>query len=226
VDVAEADWSGPRRALKRTQRFSYSKSLSHDDVARIWRALSSPRSRRLSIRADVERFEDAFLTWGETNEDYRGFAVSRYTTRSTSQELLQMALGSMWLVCVTINVMFCYVMLVFAQKPYKEHLMYRAKLAMAGVGGVMIAANSGIFFTTMIQIPLTFASQFVMFIVLGIGLDGVFLLTDTFDDEPKMSGGKLRDPKERVISAVTHAGPSVLIASATDILVRPFTTLC
>jgi hypothetical protein len=35
-----------------------------------------------------------------------------------------------------------------------------------------------------VQIPLTFASQFVMFLVMGIGLDGVFLMLDTFDHAP------------------------------------------
>ena len=54
-----------------------------------------------------------------------------------------MALGSMPLVVFTMNVMFIYVILVFAKKPYKEHMVYRVKLALAGVGGVMIAANAG-----------------------------------------------------------------------------------
>ncbi len=40
-----------------------------------------------------------------------------------------------------------------------------------------MAAMSGIFFATAVQIPATFASQFVMFLVMGIGLDGVFLMT-------------------------------------------------
>eukprot|EP01052_Picozoa_sp_SAG31_P012372 SAG31_NODE_722_length_12572_cov_2.409124_7_plen_156_part_00 len=59
-----------------------------------------------------------------------------------------------------------------------------------------------------------------MFIVLGIGLDGVFLITDHFDMEPAVSAssGSRRLPRERVISAVTKAGPSVLIASTTDVL--------
>ena len=33
--------------------------------------------------------------------------------------------------------------------------------------------KSGILFSTAVQVPLTFASQFVMFLVMGIGLDGV-----------------------------------------------------
>eukprot|EP01052_Picozoa_sp_SAG31_P012371 SAG31_NODE_722_length_12572_cov_2.409124_6_plen_388_part_00 len=113
---------------------------------------------------DVERWETRMLDWGEENEVWTAsgglkFNLNRYTTRSTSMELLQMALGSMWLVCLTMSLMFSYVMFVFAKQPYREHLFYRAKLAMAGVGGVMISANSGIFFSTFVQIPLTFASQ-------------------------------------------------------------------
>ena len=42
---------------------------------------------------------------------------------------------------------------------------------------LQMAAMSGIFFATAVQIPATFASQFVMFLVMGIGLDGVFLMT-------------------------------------------------
>ena len=112
-----------------------------------------------------------------------------------------MVIGSLWLVGVTMTVMVNYVVFVFARKPYREHLWPRLYLAMAGVSGVMIAANTGIFFATMLQIPLTFASQFVMFIVLGIGLDGVFLLTDTFDQmDVRLS------VDERVVQAVAHAG--------------------
>ena len=45
---------------------------------------------------------------------------------------------------------------VFARKPYRQNLWSRLKLAMAGVSGVLMAANSGIFAATMLQIPLTF----------------------------------------------------------------------
>ena len=84
---------------------------------------------------------------------------------------------------------------------------------MAGVANVQTATLAGISIGSVFQIPATFATQFVFFLVLGIGLDGIFLLVDTFDNAPR----KL-PLKQRVKWSVTHAGPSIVLASATDIL--------
>jgi len=78
--------------------------------------------------------------------------------------------------------------------------------------GVQLAAMTGIFFATMCQIPLTFASQFVTFLVMGIGLDGVFLMVDTFDHAPPHL-----NLEERMQFTLSHAGPSIVVASLTDI---------
>ena len=62
---------------------------------------------------DVERWENAFLEWGETNAVYtssggKGFVVERIARRSTAVELLAMIVGSLWLVGVTMSVMIAY----------------------------------------------------------------------------------------------------------------------
>jgi predicted RND superfamily exporter protein len=80
------------------------------------------------------------------------------------------------------------------------------------VMGVQLASISGICFATMVQVPATFGAQFVMFLVLGIGLDGVFLMTDTFDNAPADL-----TLEERIQFTMCHAGPSIFIASLTDI---------
>jgi hypothetical protein len=77
---------------------------------------------------------------------------------------------------ITLNVMVGYVVMVFVRRPLRGMWKSRVKLALAGVLGVQIAAMSGIMLATALQIPLSFASQFVMFLVMGIGLDGVFLM--------------------------------------------------
>jgi hypothetical protein len=87
-----------------------------------------------------------------------------------------MVVWSIPLVMITLNVMVGYVVMVFVRRPLRGMWKSRVKLALAGVLGVQIAAMSGIMLATALQIPLSFASQFVMFLVMGIGLDGVFLM--------------------------------------------------
>ena len=159
-----------------------------------------------------ERWESKVLEWAEAHATHEGNTLQRFSTRSLSTETLQMALWSMPLVTVTLNLMVTYVLWVFVRKPFKVWGKPRAKLALAGVAGVQLASTAGICFATMVQIPASFGAQFVMFIVLGIGLDGVFLMNDTFDHAPISLS-----LEERIEYTMTHAGPSILIASATDI---------
>ena len=70
---------------------------------------------------------------------------------------------------------------------------------------VQLASITGICFATFIQIPATMGSQFVMFLVLGIGLAGVFLMTDAFDNAP---ANLTLD--ERIQHMMCHAGPSIV----------------
>jgi hypothetical protein len=130
-----------------------------------------------------ERWEKAVMDQAERLEAEKAFKsvqISRTGTRSVAFETLRMVVWSIPLVMVNMSLMFSYVAWVFLRKPFKIFMKSRIKLAMVGVAGVQMASISGICFATAIQVPATFGSQFVMFIVLGIGLDGVFLMTDTF----------------------------------------------
>lgn len=118
-----------------------------------------------------ERWEKAFLTWAEDNESRLSLRLWRAATSSTSTEMLNTVLWSVPLVFITLNVMIGYVVVVFLRRPLQGLFWPRLKLAVAGVTGVQLAAMSGIFFATAVQIPLTFASQFVMFLVMGIFSD-------------------------------------------------------
>ena len=114
-----------------------------------------------------ERWERAFLTWGEENESRDSLRLWRAATSSTSTEMLNMVLWSVPLVFITLNCMIGYVVAVFLRRPLDGLFWPRLKLSIAGVSGVQLAATTGIFFSTAVQVPLTFASQFVMFLVMG-----------------------------------------------------------
>ena len=115
----------------------------------------------------AERWEKKFLSWAEDNESRDALRLWRAATSSTSIEMLNMVLWSIPLVMITLIAMIGYVVAVFVRRPFKELFYPRLKLAMVGVFGVQLAAITGILFSTAVQVPLTFASQFVMFLVMG-----------------------------------------------------------
>lgn len=145
-------------------------------VFRLWEIFDLPGLK------PPERWEHAVLDWADAlptvEGDERGVEFSksgelkvfRAATSSTSTEMLLMILWSIPLVMITITMMVNYVVVVFLRRPLKPMLLPRFKLAMAGVMGVQLAATTGIFFATAVQVPVTFASQFVMFLVMGIGV--------------------------------------------------------
>ena len=67
------------------------------------------------------------------------------------------------------NLMIGYVAWVFHKGPWKMYGASRIKLGLLGVVNVQTATMCGLGLGTLLQIPVTFATQFVFFLVLGIG---------------------------------------------------------
>ena len=84
-------------------------------------------------------------------------------------------------------------------------------LGVVGVTSVVLSVIGGIGLSCYMGVPITAVTQVVPFLAMGIGVDDMFVLVNSFDHQ---------DPKDsiedRVIMAVSHSGVAITITTLTD----------
>lgn len=164
--------------------------------------------------SSTEAWESAFFELAEQHNT-RADAVLHldYAAKRSEQDgFLATATGSTDLVFGCIVLMVLYVSAVFATK----ELSCRSVLTgLAGVACVVAAVLIGLAITVAFGQVITVSTQFAFFLALGIGLDGIFVVMDVFFSCPRRPDWPLQ---RRIEHTLRHAGPSVTIASFTDIL--------
>eukprot|EP01052_Picozoa_sp_SAG31_P016243 SAG31_NODE_1069_length_10077_cov_2.403588_8_plen_420_part_00 len=140
---------------------------------RIWDVITGAVAKL----SDVEQWERAFLAWGQANAIWTAsdgggeqLVVRRIAKWSESVELMKILADSVWLLTTAAAIIVGSAALNISRKPSKKYFWPRLKLAMSGISSVLIAAATGILLVTMLQVPLNFATHFVVFVVLAIGL--------------------------------------------------------
>eukprot|EP01050_Picozoa_sp_SAG11_P003664 SAG11_NODE_213_length_12262_cov_8.391597_8_plen_339_part_00 len=114
---------------------------------------------------------------------------------------------------IAIVVIIFLVSYLLARKPYSLTFWWRLKLALAVFAGAGGPALGTILLATALQVPLSYASQFAVLMVGGMGLDSAFLLIWQFDQT-----SLVLPLKQRIIEAVFTVGPSIIVASTTEVL--------
>uniref|UniRef100_A0A7S2IXU5 SSD domain-containing protein n=1 Tax=Haptolina brevifila TaxID=156173 RepID=A0A7S2IXU5_9EUKA len=131
------------------------------------------------------------------------------TAGATSRELSKNIRGDLLSVNISYFIILIYAMLIFGRM---QPTHSKALLALSGVVGVGMSVAVAYGFTTLF-VSLNPVVNVLPFILIGIGVDDMFVLIFALEAEP------LELPvKERMARAMGHAGVSITITSITDLV--------
>ncbi|CAM9359742.1 unnamed protein product, partial [Ectocarpus fasciculatus] len=174
-------------------------------------ALGSDPDEDADINEDVFDWNEAFQeAMGEVSGDFDVFGVFYLTSRSTDDALIESVTGEMFLFITTYVLMIAFVSVALGRcctGPVKQ----RSWLAVGGVMFVVAAGLAGYGLNSGFGIPFTSLSQILPFILLGIGVDDMFVIVAAYDHtDPSLS------VEERVALGVKRCGVSVTYTSMTN----------
>lgn len=155
-----------------------------------------------------EAWEQAYLDVVEQERDL--IDVYYAAERSVADELTRALGGDLFLFALAFLLMILYTMTALGKLDAVHSKMW---LALVGVATVGISTISGFGFCSLIGVPFTSISQVVPFIVLGIGVDDMFILVNSFERTDRAES-----IPRRLGLAMEHAGVSVFITSVSDVL--------
>jgi len=168
------------------------------------------------IMADVLAWETAFLdvlaqmpprgtVAGPPTIVVDGMAVS-----SMDKEVSRNMTSAMPFMGGAIALILTFLALLLGGKPFKQS---RLLLAVGAVATIILAEGAGFGITTAFGTPLTDVSLLLIFIAVGIGVDDIIILTDSFDQQDQ------RLPEaERLAGAMEHGGVAIFLTSFTNLV--------
>ena len=132
--------------------------------------------------------------------------------RSYDDEIMFVVYSNITILLLGFVLLFLYIILVLGDMNWIEQ---RALLSMAGmlVIGLSLGASYGLGF--FLQIPFNDMCPVIPFLLLGIGVDDMFVIVQCLDNLDHVPG---ESAEERVGKAMRHAGVSILVTSFTDAL--------
>ena len=92
---------------------------------------------------------------------------------------------------------------------------FRSATALVGMTCILLSITSGYGIALALGWKTTKFHAIIPFMIMGIGVDDMFVIVNTIDQTPDHNGSKAID---RFKSGFTHAGPSITITSVTNAL--------
>jgi hypothetical protein len=136
--------------------------------------------------------------------------------RSLDDELLRAVSGDIILFAMTMNIMCTFCCIVLGRTCGGHCMSSRFLLANGGIGIVMFAMIAGYGLSAAMGYAFTQLQQVLPFILIGIGVDDMVIITAAFDRVTKDQPG-LSIP-ERVGKTYARCGLSITLTSATDVV--------
>jgi len=144
------------------------------------------------------------LTWSSSIVD-----IFPQTSGATSRELGNNIRGDLTSVQISFFIILIYAIFIFTKcHPVKS----RSLLALSGCASVGLSIAVAYGFTTLLGFKLNPVVQVLPFILIGIGVDDMFVLTAALEAESSDL-----PVKERMARAMGHAGVSITVTSLTDL---------
>jgi Niemann-Pick C1 protein len=154
-------------------------------------------------------WEEEFIKVGRKERKHLKVYVA--ASRSQDDELARAIAGDMMPFMAAIAIMTTFT--AFFLGPF-DLLEGRYVLGACGVYMVLLATYAGFGIAGFCGLPVTSITAFLPFIMLGIGVDDMFIITNAYD-----STSKSLSPPQRVQLAMARVGMSISFTTITDILV-------
>mmetsp|Transcript_13411 Transcript_13411/g.25486 ORF Transcript_13411/g.25486 Transcript_13411/m.25486 type:complete len:905 (-) Transcript_13411:455-3169(-) len=128
--------------------------------------------------------------------------------RSFDDEMMRSIAKDIPLVPMVFIIMSVFCVIVFSKK---NRLYSRSMLGLCGVVAVLMSIFAGYGLMFVCGVPFTSMTQILPFIISGIGLDDIFILTCSYDRTKRS-----KDPVERIRATIDDVGLSVTMTSLTS----------
>ena len=174
-----------------------------------------------AIYERVMSWEESFINYMSSQEKIlsaKGMKLYYYAHRSLDDSISESALNDMSLIIVAfvLMVIFCIVMNMRIRRPVNGHVL----LAIGGIFTVFLGIGSSFGLVMYAGTPFIGIAAVLPFMVLGVGIDDMFILVDTLDQRhPSMEGNI------RLVATLSAAGSSILMTTLTDLIAFAISTV-
>ena len=182
-------------------------------VMNIWLLADNSSNPWTDANEDAEEWELGFIeaTIDQPPENPPpGLQVYSLAERSYDDEIMSVVYSNFGMLIIGFALLFIYIIVVLGEMNWIEQ---RALLSIAGmvVIGLSLGASLGLGFY--LNISFNDMCPVIPFLLLGIGVDDMFVIVQCLDNLDKVEG---ESSEERVSKAMKHAGVSILVTSITD----------
>ena len=174
-----------------------------------------------AIYERIMKWEESFVNYMSSQEKIlkgKGINLFYYAYRSLDDSISESALSDMSLIIVAfvLMVIFCVVMNLRIRRAVNGHVL----LALAGIFTVFLGIASSFGLVMYTGTPFIGIAAVLPFMVLGVGIDDMFILVDTLDQRhPSLEGN------HRLVATLSSAGSSILMTTLTDLLAFAVSTV-
>ena len=173
------------------------------------------------IYDEVMKWEDSYIKYLKSQQsilEKQGIKLYFYAYRSLDDSISESALNDMQLIIVAfvLMVLFCVLMNVRFRKPVNGHVL----LTMAGILTVFLGTGASFGLVMYTNTPFIGIVAVLPFMVLGVGIDDMFILVDTLDQRQPHLQGTIR-----LVATLSSAGSSILMTTLTDLIAFAISTV-
>ena len=169
----------------------------------------------------IMKWEENFVTYLSEQEKIlktKGINLYYYAHRSLDDSISESALSDMSLIIVAfvLMVLFCVVMNLRIRRPVNGHVL----LAVGGIFTVFLGIASSFGLVMYTGTPFIGIVAVLPFMVLGVGIDDMFILVDTLDQRHPSLEGNIR-----LVATLSSAGSSIFMTTLTDLIAFAISTV-
>ena len=174
-----------------------------------------------AIYDKVMAWEQKFIDYLKAQEEpmeKSGIKLFFYANRSLDDSISESALSDMALIIIAFVLMiaFCVMMNVRIRKPVNGHVL----LTLGGILTVLLGISSSFGLVLYSSTPFIGIAAVLPFMILGVGIDDMFILIDTLDQRQTGLRGKTR-----LVATLSSAGSSIFMTTFTDLIAFAISTV-
>jgi len=147
-----------------------------------------------------------------------GYTLNYYAQRTRDDAVLQSTVGDLPLFSVAfiLMVLFCLAVFFNCKNPITGHLT----VGISGIIVIMLGVGCGFGLSMWIGTDFVAFTGILMFLILGIGMDNMFIIIDAVESvDPDIQG------PERLVIAMKHIGGSITMTTTTDLVAFAVSTV-
>eukprot|EP00111_Clytia_hemisphaerica_P010341 TCONS_00030235-protein len=166
-------------------------------------------------------WEDRFISkCGKIRDQYEdlGMTLNYFAARTRDDAILSSTVGDLPLFSVAFILMVAFCLLVFFR--WKNVVTGHLTVAICGICVIMLGVGCGFGLAMWIQTDFVAFTGILMFLILGIGMDNMFIIVEAMESvDPDIQGD------ERLVKAMKHIGGSITMTTSTDLVAFAVSTV-